>query len=92
MLLTFGMVSIPYAQDVQSEESEADIYNMQAFVINTDADSGYIAVDSLAGGRINTPYQIYSFGHFFHDGDFHGRPWHPECARSFEMDPQRHCR
>ncbi len=31
---------------------------LETFVINTEKDSGYIAVDSLAGGRTNTPIKL----------------------------------
>ena len=31
---------------------------LETFVINTDKDDGYIAVDSLAGGRTNTPVKL----------------------------------
>lgn len=31
---------------------------MEAFVITTESDQGYIAVDSLAGGRTNTPVKL----------------------------------
>ena len=58
LLLTFPLVSGSYAQDDASDANEEDIFEMQAFVINTDADSGYIAADSLAGGRINTPIKF----------------------------------
>ena len=31
---------------------------LESFVVNTDKDSGYIAVDSLAGGRTSTPIKL----------------------------------
>ncbi len=31
---------------------------LDAFVVNTDSDNGYIATDSLAGGRTNTPIKL----------------------------------
>ena len=57
LVMCLGMISFNYAQE-ETDASEEDIYEIQAFVINTDADSGYIAVDSLAGGRINTPIKF----------------------------------
>lgn len=55
-LLTLGLLSTAVAQS--DEPAEAEIYELQAFIINTDYDSGYVAVDSLAGGRINTPVKF----------------------------------
>jgi len=35
-----------------------DVYVLTPFVVNTDKDNGYVAVDSLAGGRTNTPIKL----------------------------------
>lgn len=37
---------------------EDDVVQLETFTVNTDRDIGYIAVDSLAGGRTNTPIKL----------------------------------
>jgi len=37
---------------------EEDVVQLETFIVNTDRDNGYIAVDSLAGGRTNTPIKL----------------------------------
>lgn len=38
--------------------NEADPVELETFVVNTGKDSGYIAIDSLAGGRMSTPIKF----------------------------------
>ena len=52
-LLAQAAPSAPIASAVESETLVLD-----KFVISTETDNGYIAVDSLAGGRTNTPIKF----------------------------------
>ncbi len=37
---------------------DSDVVILNTFVVNTEKDTGYVAVDSLAGGRQNTPVRV----------------------------------
>jgi outer membrane receptor protein involved in Fe transport len=54
-LMAFAHTGV--AQNIDSsttEQSEDDIYLMETFFVDATKDYGYVAVDSLAGGRVNT--------------------------------------
>jgi len=62
--LTLGLPVALLAQSAPTDPSAAapaakeEIVQLTPFVITTDRDNGYIAVDSLAGGRTNTPIKL----------------------------------
>ncbi len=43
---------------MDSPPDESEIFVLDAFTVTADTDLGYVAVDSLAGGRINTPIRF----------------------------------
>ncbi|HEX2851816.1 MAG TPA: TonB-dependent receptor plug domain-containing protein, partial [Opitutaceae bacterium] len=47
----------PPTQDASAADSETPV-SLNAFVVDVSRDRGYIAVDSLAGGRTNTPIKF----------------------------------
>lgn len=62
-VLTLGAQPALRAQTTASETTppkteKDDVYQLTPFVVNTDKDTGYVAVDSLAGGRTNTPIKF----------------------------------
>ena len=61
-LLALGLQAPLPAQKVAAStatEPEAEKpFQLETFIINTEKDTGYIAVDSLAGGRTNTPIKF----------------------------------
>jgi len=48
----------PTTPTTTTPEGEEETTLLSPFVVNTDKDNGYIAVDSLAGGRTNTPIKL----------------------------------
>ncbi len=60
--LTSGLTPIVQAQTAVTAPvtppAQDDVYTLTPFVVNTDKDTGYVAVDSLAGGRTNTPIKL----------------------------------
>jgi outer membrane receptor protein involved in Fe transport len=60
--LAFGLPGLLSAQTAPTPKpaspAEDDLVKLESFVVNTDRDNGYIAVDSLAGGRTNTPIKL----------------------------------
>ncbi len=62
LVLTLGLQAPLRAQSApennKTKEGEEQVYQLSPFVVNTDKDHGYIAVDSLAGGRTNTPLKL----------------------------------
>lgn len=60
--LTLGLPASLVAQNTPStatnEPTKDELVILSPFVVNTDRDNGYIAVDSLAGGRTNTPIKL----------------------------------
>ena len=46
------------APENKPKEGDDQVVELSPFVVNTDKDYGYIAVDSLAGGRTNTPVKL----------------------------------
>lgn len=59
--LTLGAQPALQAQTAALENTppaKDDVYTLTPFVVNTDKDVGYVAVDSLAGGRTNTPIKF----------------------------------
>lgn len=62
LVLALGMTAPLGAQTAppenQPKDGEEEVVQLSPFVINTDKDYGYIAVDSLAGGRTNTPVKL----------------------------------
>ncbi len=62
VLLTLGLQAPMHAQSapVPADPTPAadDVLVLSPFTVNTDKDYGYIAVDSLAGGRTNTPIKL----------------------------------
>lgn len=62
-LLPLAFMHTGAAQTMDSNtttEANADdeIYYLEAFQVDTTKDYGYLAVDSLAGGRVNTPLKL----------------------------------
>ena len=62
-LLTFGLHASLLAQNAPASPSTAkaedqDVVKLDTFVVNTDKDNGYTAVDSLAGGRQAAPIRV----------------------------------
>ncbi|MBI2515538.1 MAG: TonB-dependent receptor [Opitutae bacterium] len=68
LALAFGLaLGLPAALLAQAAPSappapakDEEVVKLETFVVNTDKDTGYIAVDSLAGGRTNTPIKLTS--------------------------------
>jgi outer membrane receptor protein involved in Fe transport len=61
LALTSGLSPALRAQTTAPETTppaKDEVYTMTPFVVNTDKDTGYVAVDSLAGGRTNTPIKL----------------------------------
>lgn len=59
LLLALAWVSPLAAQTAPtSAEPEGGVVQLEAFTVNTGRDRGYIAVDSLAGGRTNTEIRL----------------------------------
>lgn len=60
--LALGLPAALLAQSAPSTppptNTEDEVLELETFVINTAKDNGYIAVDSLAGGRTNTPIKL----------------------------------
>lgn len=59
--LTLGLPAALLAQtasDSPPKATEGETVKLETFVVNTAKDNGYIAVDSLAGGRTNTPIKL----------------------------------
>lgn len=58
--LTSGLLPTLRAQTPapENQKKEEEAYTLTPFVVNTDKDTGYVAVDSLAGGRTNTPIKL----------------------------------
>jgi outer membrane receptor protein involved in Fe transport len=60
-LLAIWALTLPFigvAQDAPDASDDLEVFELGAFVVNTDRDYGYVAVDSLAGGRVNTPIKF----------------------------------
>jgi outer membrane receptor protein involved in Fe transport len=61
LVLTLGLQAPLWAQSAPEnppKEESDQVFELSPFVVNTDKDYGYIAVDSLAGGRTNTPLKL----------------------------------
>lgn len=63
LALTSGLLPMLRAQtaaapDNTPPKTDEETYTLSPFVVNTDKDVGYVAVDSLAGGRTNTPVKL----------------------------------
>lgn len=62
LALTSGLLPSLRAQtaapDNTPPKTDGETYTLTPFVVNTDKDVGYVAVDSLAGGRTNTPVKL----------------------------------
>jgi outer membrane receptor protein involved in Fe transport len=63
--LTFGTAVAGFAQAVDPARTEAtttnrneDVVMLEAFTVDSARDVGYVAVDSLAGGRANLPLRV----------------------------------
>jgi outer membrane receptor protein involved in Fe transport len=48
----------PASPATTPEETKEEVVQLSPFVVNVEKDYGYIAVDSLAGGRTNTPVKL----------------------------------
>ena len=61
-LLTLGLQAPMHAQSApppaETTPPADDVLVLSPFTVNTAKDTGYIAVDSLAGGRTNTPIKL----------------------------------
>jgi len=59
VLLALAVPAVMHAQAATDNAApEETIYNLDAFTVNTGKDNGYTAIDSLAGGRQNTPIRL----------------------------------
>ncbi|MDD2763528.1 MAG: TonB-dependent receptor plug domain-containing protein [Opitutaceae bacterium] len=60
LLLTLGLQAPIMAQAVSDDAAAPpdQVVKLSPFTINVEKDSGYIAVDSLAGGRLDTPIRV----------------------------------
>lgn len=60
LALALGLTGPLVAQTapVTEEKTTAEVYELSPFMVNTEKDNGYVAVDSLAGGRTNTPIKL----------------------------------
>lgn len=58
--LTWGLPASLHAQTAPppSTNPDEDVVVLSPFTVNTSKDTGYVAVDSLAGGRTNTPIKL----------------------------------
>lgn len=56
--LPVSLLAQAAAATAPSAEPEGEVIKMSPFVVNTAKDNGYIAVDSLAGGRTNTALKL----------------------------------
>jgi outer membrane receptor for monomeric catechols len=60
--LTLGLPAALTAQTTASAapsiDTKEDVLQLNPFIVNVEKDNGYIAVDSLAGGRTNTPIKV----------------------------------
>lgn len=60
--LALGLTPVLAAQTASAPEAtspdEEELVVLDVFTVNTDKDQGYVAVDSLAGGRTNTPIKF----------------------------------
>ena len=58
--LTLGLAATLTAQTVppSAAPTEQEVVELSPFLVDTSTDRGYIAVDSLAGGRTNTPIKL----------------------------------
>ena len=52
--LVFGLLLLPLTTQAQEDEDEEEIFEISPFVIAEDSDVGYIASQSMAGGRISS--------------------------------------
>jgi outer membrane receptor protein involved in Fe transport len=59
-VLTLGLGASSKAQTTTAaaDTSNQNVVVLDPFVVNTDKDNGYIATDSLAGGRMNSPIRV----------------------------------
>lgn len=57
LMLTLGLGAVARAQTAAPENIQADqtVVTMDPFMVDTTKDNGYVATDSLAGGRQNSP-------------------------------------
>jgi outer membrane receptor protein involved in Fe transport len=60
LVLALGLPPALLAQIAPTSPAPKDeeVVKLETFVVNTDTDNGYTAVDSLAGGRTNTPIKL----------------------------------
>jgi outer membrane receptor protein involved in Fe transport len=58
MLALTPMLLAQSAPPASAPKADDDVVQLETFVVNTDRDIGYVAVDSLAGGRTNTPIKL----------------------------------
>jgi outer membrane receptor protein involved in Fe transport len=60
--LTLGIQAPLWAQTVAPsdapDEIDGEVVVLESFYVTSETDRGYIAVDSLAGGRVNTPIKL----------------------------------
>ena len=58
LALTLGLAAPLSAQTAPAASEDSDVVVLTPFTVNTEKDNGYTAVDSLAGGRTNTPIRV----------------------------------
>ena len=60
--LALGLPAASLAQTAPpatpATKDKDEVIQLETFVVNTEKDNGYIAADSLAGGRTNTPIKL----------------------------------
>ncbi len=58
MLALTPMLLAQTVTPASDPKTDDGVVQLETFVVNTDRDIGYVAVDSLAGGRTNTPIKL----------------------------------
>ncbi|HLP25782.1 MAG TPA: hypothetical protein VK477_08900, partial [Acidobacteriota bacterium] len=58
MLALTPMLLAQTVAPASDPKTDDGVVQLETFVVNTDRDIGYVAVDSLAGGRTNTPIKL----------------------------------
>lgn len=58
LALTLGLVAPLTAQTAPASSDDNEVVQLSPYTVSTEKDNGYTAVDSLAGGRTNTPIRV----------------------------------
>ena len=52
IFMAFGLALLPLSMHAQEDDAEDDIFEISPFVVEDDSDVGYLASQSMAGGRL----------------------------------------